>query len=112
MLRKTRFSAWVTVAVMLAGCASMHDPIIQYWNDVSMTGQIKTRLATDSGIRSLTGIGVSTDQDMVRLTGTVNDEAQRRHIERIARNIAGDNRVISELQVATSPAASPSAQKQ
>jgi osmotically-inducible protein OsmY len=49
---------------------------------------------------------------MVRLTGTVADEAERQRVQTIARRLAGDNRVISELQVAGAPAASPRAQKQ
>jgi osmotically-inducible protein OsmY len=48
---------------------------------------------------------------MVRLTGTVADEAERQRVESIARSLAGDNRVVSELQVAGAPSAAPRAQK-
>jgi osmotically-inducible protein OsmY len=49
-------------------------------------------------VGTLTDVGVQTSDDMVRLTGPVADEAERRHVESIARSVAGDNRVVSELQ--------------
>lgn len=94
--------ALVTVAAAAAGCGTMTmNPIVQYLDDTSTTTAIKTRLATDAGMGSLTGVGVSTHDDLVRLTGTVADDATRQHVEAIARRIAGDNRVVSELRVAT-----------
>jgi osmotically-inducible protein OsmY len=99
-------------ALALAGCSTMTEPLVQLVNDTSMTTEIKTRLATEANPRTLTGIGVHTSDDMVRLTGTVADDAERRQIETIARRIAGDNRVVSDLRVATEPAAAPRAQKQ
>ena len=100
--------ALMTIAATAAGCGAMTvNPIVQYLDDTSTTTAIKARLATDAGMGSLAGIGVSTRDDVVRLTGTVADDAQRRYVETIARGIAGDNRVISELQVASSVSASP-----
>jgi osmotically-inducible protein OsmY len=99
-------------SIALAGCSTMTEPLVQLVNDSSMTTEIKTRLATEANPRTLTGIGVHTSDDMVRLTGTVADDAERRQIETIARRIAGDNRVVSDLRVATEPAAAPRAQKQ
>ena len=100
-----------TAALGLAGCASMTDSFVQLVNDSTMTTEIKTRLATEGNLGTLTKVGVQTSNDMVRLTGTVADEAERRRVETIARRQAGDNRVISELQVAGAPAALPRAQK-
>jgi len=100
--------ALLTVAATAAGCGTMTvNPIVQYLDDTSTTTAIKARLATDAGMGSLTGVGVTTRDDVVRLTGTVADNAQRQYVETIARHIAGDNRVISELQVASSVSASP-----
>jgi osmotically-inducible protein OsmY len=101
-----------TTTLALAGCSSLTESFVQVANDTSMTTAIKTRLATDTGVGSLTGIGVTTDDDQVRLTGTVADEAERRRVETIARRLAGDNRVVSELRVAGDAAASPRAQKE
>jgi osmotically-inducible protein OsmY len=101
-----------TATLALAGCSSLTESLVQLTNDASMTTAIKTRLATDTRVRSLTGIGVTTDEDQVRLTGTVADEAERQRVETIARGLAGDNRVVSTLRVAGDAAASPRAQKE
>ena len=98
--------------LVLAGCGTMTvNPIAQFIDDASMTSTIKTRLAAEAGIGSMTGIGVRTSDDVVWLTGTVADDSERQRIEAIARRIAGDNRVVSELRVTGSPSASPTAQK-
>ena len=79
-----------TAALGLAGCASMTDPFVQLVNDSTMTTEIKTRLATEGNLGTLTKVGVHTSNDMVRLTGTVADEAERQRVETIARRLAGD----------------------
>jgi osmotically-inducible protein OsmY len=111
MTRMIRSISLFGIAVLaLAGC-SMTEPFVQLVNDSAMTTEIKTRLATDAHLSTLTAIGVHTSNDMVRLTGTVADEAERQRVETIARRLAGDNRVLSELQVAGGPTAAPRAQK-
>lgn len=101
----------LTAVAATAGCGTMTvNPVVQYLDDTATTTAIKTRLATDAGMGSLTGVGVSTRDDVVRLTGTVADDATRRHVEAIARHIAGDNRVLSELRVASGGSASPTAE--
>jgi len=99
--------ALAAVALALAGCGTMTvNPIAQFLDDTGTTTAIKSRLATEGGIGSLTGIGVQTRDDVVRLTGTVADEAERARVESIARRIAGDNRVVSELRLTSSASAS------
>jgi osmotically-inducible protein OsmY len=90
----------------------MTEPFVQLVNDTHMTTSIKTRLATDAHLSTLTAVGVHTSDDLVRLTGTVADEGERQRVESIARSLAGDNRVVSELQVADAPSAATRAQKQ
>jgi osmotically-inducible protein OsmY len=111
MSRLTRSIGALAVALALTGCSSVREPVVQFFNDSSTTTEIKTRLAMDGRLGSVTSIGVSTVDDMVRLTGTVADDAERRRIETIAREVAGDNRVISEIRVSGSPSAAPRAQK-
>ena len=105
----------LAVTVLVAGCGTMSvNPLVQFLDDTGTTTQIKSKLATEAGIGSMTGIGVHTHDDMVTLTGTVASDAERLRIENVARRVAGDNRVISELRVqnavAASPAASPAAE--
>ena len=99
----------LAAAVILTGCGTMTvNPLVQYLDDTATTTAVKTRLATEGGFGSLTGIGVKTRDDVVVLTGTVRDESERQRAEAIARRIAGDNRVLSELHVAAPASASVS----
>ena len=101
-------AALAAVAVALGGCGTVTvNPIAQFIDDSATTTAVKTRLATEGSIGSLAGIGVSTRDDVVRLTGTVATQAERQQVETIARRIAGDNRVMSELKVTESVSASP-----
>ena len=97
--------AFVTVTLLFAGCGTMTvNPIVQFLDDTGTTTAIKTRLAAEGRLSSLTSVGVHTSDDVVRLTGTVADDAER--VEAIARRIAGDNRGVSELHVTNSASAS------
>src|SRR6185503_8503357 len=71
-------AALAAVAVALGGCGTVPvNPIAQFIDDSATTTAVKTRLATECNIGSLTGIGVSTRDDVVRLTGTVATQAER-----------------------------------
>ena len=99
-------AALAVLAVAVTGCGTMSvNPIAQFLDDSGTTTAIKTRLATEGNIGSLTGIHVQTRDDVVRLSGIVADESERARVESIARRIAGDNRVISELTVANTVSA-------
>jgi osmotically-inducible protein OsmY len=111
------FGVITTAGLALAGCGTLTvNPIVQYVDDTATTTAIKAQLATEAGIGSMTGVGVRTADDVVVLTGTVANDSERQRIERVARRIAGDNRVTSELRVAGGPsetaaARTPTAQK-
>jgi osmotically-inducible protein OsmY len=111
MTHLSRSLGLLAAVVALSGCASLSNPVVQFVHDSSTTTEIKTRLAM-GGPGSLMNVGVQTTDDMVRLTGTVPDEGERRRVEAIAREVAGDNRVINDLRVAGGPAASPRSQKE
>jgi BON domain len=101
------FGVLAAAGLALAGCGTMTvNPIAQFVDDAATTSAIKSRLATEAGLGSMTGIGVKTSDDVVWLTGTVANEAERQRVEAIARRIAGDNRVMSDLRVAASASAS------
>jgi BON domain len=102
----------LAVIVLVTGCGTMSvNPLVQFLDDTGTTTEIKRKLAAEAGLRSVTGIGVHTRDDMVTLTGTVATDAERLQIENIARRVAGDNRVISDLRVENTVAASPAAEK-
>lgn len=94
----------VGIAVLLSGCSLVTDVSPgQLVNDVSTTTTLKSRLATTEGLGSLANVHVRTVNDMVYLTGTVRDEATRERIEKLARRVAGDNRVTDQLQIEGEP---------
>src|SRR5690242_11459487 len=52
-----------TVAVVVAGCGSLTDSLVQAVNDTTLTTEIKTEIAKTEGMSTLTHIGVKTDED-------------------------------------------------
>ena len=108
MTRRLIIVPALAVALALAGCtAGMRLSTEQVLSDAAMTTAIKSKLAREERLGTLTDIGVSTTDDMVTLTGTVAGETERQRIAGIARQIAGDNRLVDALTVAGSPAAAP-----
>ncbi|MGH7277376.1 MAG: BON domain-containing protein [Candidatus Rokuibacteriota bacterium] len=90
------------IAFCLSGCSVVARSLGQTLNDTETTASIKYRLATDEDVATLTGIGVTTTDDWVYLTGTVDSEDEKERIEKIAAAVAGSNRVVSQLRVAGS----------
>ena len=97
------FTIVAVIALVLSGCSATE----QLLSDAAMTTAIKTRLANEEGIGSLTDVSVTTTDDLVTVSGTVADETERQRIAEIARRIAGDNKFVDALRVAGSPAAAP-----
>ena len=100
-------AAIAAIAVALAGCSTFGIDPEQVLSDAAMTTAIKSRLAKDERLSTLTDISVSTTDDMVTVTGTVADETERQRIAEIARQIAGDNKFVDALRVVGSPSAAP-----
>jgi osmotically-inducible protein OsmY len=98
-----RFTIVAVIALALSGCSATE----QLLSDAAMTTAIKTRLANEEGIGSLTDISVTTTDDLVTVSGTVADETERQRVAEIARKIAGDNKFVDALRVAGSPSAAP-----
>ena len=69
------------IAVALAGCSTFGIDPEQVLSDAAMTTAIKSRLAKDERLSTLTDIGVSTTDDMVTVRGTVADETERQRID-------------------------------
>jgi osmotically-inducible protein OsmY len=95
---------WLGAALVLVfsleGCSAITGQSLpQMVSDATTTTQLKSRLAVTEGPGTVTRIRVTTYDDWVELNGTVADEAMRARIEREARRIAGDNRVVNNLAV-------------
>ena len=85
----------LALVLALAGyTAGMRLSAEQVLSDAAMTTAIKSKLAREEHLGTITDIGVSTTDDMVTLTGTVADETERQRFAEIARQIAGDNKLV------------------
>src|SRR5262245_33087492 len=69
-------------------------------SDSTITGKVKTALATDVGLKTLTGINVDTDNDgVVTLSGKVNSADQKKHAGEVAKKVNGVKSVKNNLTV-------------
>lgn len=70
----------------------------RYWGDSALTAKVKSKLASDRAATA-TRINVDTDRGNVRLSGTVDTEAQKRRAAELARQVEGVRSVKNDLQV-------------
>ena len=70
----------------------------QFIDDSAITLKVKSSFIADSDIKSL-GISVSTDNGVVRLTGTVENEMQKQKAVDIAKKVNGVKSVVDELVI-------------
>jgi osmotically-inducible protein OsmY len=67
--------------------------------DATLTTKVKSALAADVGLRTLTGISVSSDGTVVTLKGAVDTDTNKRRAEQVARGVDGVSSVKNELTV-------------
>ena len=89
--------AAVGLTVTTTGCASTRTAGEQI-DDAGITAKIKTKYAADPEINPF-NIDVDTDNRVVRLRGTVEDEATRREAIELAESTEGVRRVISDIRI-------------
>jgi osmotically-inducible protein OsmY len=69
-------------------------------SDTAITGKVKSALAADVGLKTVTGINVDTDNGgVVTLTGKVDSAAMKKRAEQVAKKVNGVKSVKNELQV-------------
>lgn len=67
--------------------------------DAGVTAKVHAQLAADEGLRTLTGIDVTTENGVVRLSGEVPTAADRRRAEEVAMKVDGVRSVRNDLRV-------------
>jgi hyperosmotically inducible protein len=87
----------LAAAVAAPGCMSTRPASVQV-DDASITAKVKSALAADATTNPLR-VDVDTQEGVVRLSGTVEDPANRRRAEEVARNVEGVRRVVNDIQV-------------
>jgi osmotically-inducible protein OsmY len=65
----------------------------------ALVAKVKTKLATDVGLATVTGVDVDTTGQVVTLRGTVDSVQQKQMAEQAALQVNGVTRVINDLQV-------------
>ncbi|MFL6566983.1 MAG: BON domain-containing protein [Burkholderiales bacterium] len=68
-------------------------------HDATLTTKVKSALAADVGLKTLTGISVDSEGSTVTLKGSVDTDANKRRAEQVARGVDGVSTVKNELTV-------------
>jgi osmotically-inducible protein OsmY len=91
----------LVTALPIAACtaqSSTKDTTGEYVDDASITTKVKTALLGDSGLKSF-DISVTTDKDVVHLSGTVNSDQVRTRATQVASGVPGVRGVVNNLFV-------------
>jgi hyperosmotically inducible periplasmic protein len=69
-------------------------------SDTTLTGKVKSALAADVGLKTVTSINVDTDNGgVVTLKGTVADADMKKRAEAVAKKVEGVKSVKNQIQV-------------
>jgi hyperosmotically inducible periplasmic protein len=86
------------LALLLLGCRTNESPEGQV-NDLEITTQLKSKLASDVGLSSVTNISVNSTNGVVTLSGQVDSEGAKSKAGAVARAIPKVVRVVNNLQI-------------
>ena len=91
--------AIILFCAAIVGCRTNESPEAQV-SDLQITAQVKSKLATDVGVSSVTNIAVNTTEGVVTLSGLVDSPDVKSKAESVAGGIPKVARVVDNLQVA------------
>ena len=94
LLKRTTALLVVTLLLGTAGCASTGG----FFGDAAITTRVKTAIYNEPALKVM-NIGVSTEENVVYLSGTVKSRAERAKAIQVARQVEGVKAVKSELVV-------------
>jgi len=89
---------FVLLCTLLLGCRTNESPEGQV-DDLQITAQVKSKLASDIGISSVTNISVNSTNGVVTLSGQVNSPDVRAKAEVAAKSVPKVVSVVDTLQV-------------
>jgi osmotically-inducible protein OsmY len=87
---------------LLLGCRTNESPESQV-NDLEITARLKSKLASDVGVSSVTNISVNSTNGVVTLSGQVDSTDTRSKAEAAAKSVPKVVRVVDNLQIAPKP---------
>jgi len=94
LLKRTTALLVVTLVLGTAGCASTGG----FFGDAAITTRVKTAIFNEPELKVM-NIGVSTEENVVHLSGTVKTRAERAKAIQVARKVEGVKAVKSDLAV-------------
>lgn len=93
------FSGTILSMLLLTGCMALTGKTAgRTIDDATTTATVKTNLAAE-GASTLTKVDVDTNKGVVSLNGVVDNPAMKERAAQIARQTAGVNNVVNNLQV-------------
>jgi len=81
------------------GCQTNTQTTGHYIDDTAITTSVKTHLATDGPLKTMTQISVKTVENTVYLTGVAPTLQAKNRAEEIARQVDGVQRVVNNITV-------------
>jgi hyperosmotically inducible protein len=102
-----RWIVLLLVCVALLGCRTNESPEAQV-DDLKITAQVKSQLASDVGLSSIPNIDVNSTNGVVTLSGQVDSADIKARAEAVAKKVPKVVRVVDNLQIAVKPGAGPS----
>jgi hyperosmotically inducible protein len=97
----------VLLFALLLGCRTNESPEGQV-DDLQIMAQVKSKLASDVGVSSVTNISVNSTNGVVTLSGQVNSPDVKAKAETVATSVPKVVRVVDTLQVTPTTAPSTS----
>jgi hyperosmotically inducible protein len=83
---------------LLSGCRTNESPEGQV-DDLEITAQLKSKLASDVGLSSVTNVSVNSTNGVVTLSGQVDSEEAKAKAGSVAKAVPHVVRVVNNLQV-------------
>ena len=88
--------------LLLVSCRTNESPEAQV-DDLQITAQVKSKLASDVGVASVTNISVNSTNGIVTLSGQVDSTDIRDKAVSVAKGVPRVVRVVDSLQIVTKP---------
>ena len=96
--RTIRYVLVGLMAAFIVGCTTNQSPRQQV-DDAAITTEVKSKLAADVDLATVTDVEVNTTNGVVTLAGQVSSEDVKRRVEAVAKQVEGVVRVTNNLQV-------------
>jgi osmotically-inducible protein OsmY len=106
-MKKLLWSAGaLALAVSLSACRPSQT-VERQTRDAAIEATIKTRLASEVGVSTITAVEINVTNGAVTLAGAIGSETDRSRIEEVARSVEGVVSVANNLQVVATAVVTP-----